>query len=88
MKRLRMILPLILCLGIILTGCLFKKSAKGTNAKINYTGTATVSFYPVCPECEHISPLLTVNVSDGEYKEGNYVCETCYEVYEILIDRR
>lgn len=88
MKRLPIIFAPILCVCIILTGCLFKKSAKSKNAKINYTGTATVSFYPVCPECDHISPLLTVNVSDGEYKEGTYVCENCYEVYEILIDRR
>jgi len=88
MKKLRIILSLVVCLCIICTGCLFKDTAKGKNAKIDYTGTAHVSFYPVCPECGHISPRLSVNISDGEYEEGSYACEECYEVYVILIDRR
>ena len=88
MKKCHMIIPLFLCLCLICTGCLFKKTAKGTNAKINYTGTASVSFYPVCPNCDHISPLRSVNISDGEYEEGAHACEKCYEVYIVRIDRR
>ena len=88
MKKTVSLIALILSLCILCTGCIFKKSAKGKNAKIQYTGTASVSFYPVCPECNHVSPLCSVNISDGEYDEGSYMCEECYEVYIIQIDRR
>lgn len=88
MKKTVSLIALILSLCILCTGCIFKKSAKGKNAKIQYTGTASVSFYPVCPECNHVSPLRSVNISDGEYDEGSYMCEECYEVYIIQIDRR
>lgn len=90
MKKRICFIALLLCLSLICTGCLFqfKKSAKGKNVKINYTGTANVEFYPVCPECDHVSPLRTANISDGEYQEGSHACENCYEIYEISIDRR
>lgn len=88
MKKFIAIVAVVLSLSILCTGCLFGKTAEGTNAKINYTGEASVSFYPVCPKCDHVSPLCSVNISDGEYEEGSYVCEKCVEVYTILIDRR
>lgn len=88
MKKLSAFIAIILSLCILCTGCIFKKSAKGKNAKVDYTGTASVSFYPVCPACDHVSPLRSVNVSDGEFKEGSHMCEECYEVYIIQIDRR
>lgn len=88
MKKIRALVCLMICICLICTGCIFKKSAKGKNAKINYTGTASVSFYPVCPKCDHVSPLRTANISDGEYESGYHSCEECYEIYEITIDRR
>lgn len=71
----------------IFTGCI-RETASGKNAQIDYTGTASVSFYPVCPECDHVSPECSVNISDGEYEEGSYMCEKRYAVYTITIDRR
>ena len=88
MKKLGLVVVVMLTLCVLCTGCLFKKTAKATNAKINYTGTASVSFYPVCPACKHVSPLSSVDISDGEYEEGAYMCEKCFEVYTIKIDRR
>ena len=88
MKKLRVVVVLMVCVCLLFTGCIFKKTAKGKNAKINYTGTASVSFYPVCPNCNHVSPLRTANISDGEFEEGSHMCEECYEVYIISIDRR
>lgn len=88
MKKVISIIAMILTLCILCTGCIFKKSAKGKNAEINYTGKASVSFYPVCPECGHVSPLYSVNISDGEYEKCLHTCEKCYEMYEIIIDRR
>lgn len=88
MKKRILITAIIVCLCILCTGCLFKETAKGENVKIEYTGTADVSFYPVCPSCDHISSLRSANISDGEYKEGTHICENCYEVYTISIDRR
>ncbi len=88
MKRIFSVSAMILVLCILCTGCIFKKTAKGKNAEINYTGKSSVSFYPVCPECGHVSPLCYANISDGEYEKGVYTCEKCYEMYEIIIDRR
>lgn len=79
---------MLLSVSILFSGCLFKKTAKGTNIKVNYTGTASVSFYPVCPACKHVSPSKSANVSDGEQLEAVYACENCYEVYKITIDRK
>ena len=88
MKKISAIIVVILSVCILCTGCIFKKTAKGQNAKIDYTGTASVSFYPVCPACNHVSPRISVNISDGEHTEGSYVCESCSNVYIITIDRR
>lgn len=88
MKKFNIILAIGLSLCMLCVGCAIRKTAKGKNAKIDYTGTASVSFYPVCPECNHISTRCSVNISDGEYETGAYACEKCYEVYEITIDRR
>jgi hypothetical protein len=87
MKKFLAIIAIILSLTVLCSGC-FRKTAKGKNARINYTGTASVTFYPVCPKCGHVSPLLSLNLSDGEHEQGTYVCEKCWEVYTILIDRR
>jgi len=88
MKKMLIAVSVLLSLSL-LCGCgLVRKTAKGRNAKIDFTGTAHVSFYPVCPECDHVSPCCSVDISDGEYEEGTYMCEKCYEIYEILIDRR
>ena len=88
MKRFALIIAVILSLCLLYTGCAIRKTAKGTNAKIDYTGEASVSFYPVCPECNHVSPISYVNLSDGEHDDFTYMCEKCYEVYTIKIDRR
>ena len=86
--RKRSIAVNLLVLSLVLTGCIFQPSAKGENVKVDYTGTASVAIYPVCPNCNHVSPIRYVNVSDGEYARGTHVCESCYEVYEITVDRR
>ena len=88
MKKFCKILALVLCLSICFTGCLFKKRAKGENAKIDYTGEASVYYYPVCPECGHVSEKRAANLSDGEYGRTPHTCERCYETYVIEIDRR
>lgn len=87
MKKIIIFVATILSLTILCTGC-FRETAKGKNAKIDYTAEAYVGCYPVCPECNHISPECYFNISDGEYGESSYVCEKCYEVYTITIDRR
>jgi len=87
MKKLIALIAIVLSLAILCTGCL-RKTAKGKNVKVDYTGTSSVGFYPVCPECKHISPMQYANVSDGEQKQGSHMCENCYEVYIITIDRR
>lgn len=89
MKKVTAIIWIVLAVVLLCRfGCETEKNAKGTNAKINYTGPASVSFYPVCPECDHVSPYSSVNISDGEHGEYIYTCENCWEVYEITIDRR
>ena len=87
MRKFITLVAVILSLAIVCTGC-FRKTAKGRNAKVDYTGEASVGFYPVCPECDHISPISYINISDGEYSETSHICEKCYEVYTITIDRR
>lgn len=86
MKKFVAFVAIILAFAVFSTGC-FRKTAKGKNAKIDYTGTASVSFYPVCPKCDHVSPYMSVNVSDGEQLEGAYICEKCEHTYTIVIDR-
>lgn len=88
MKKFSLLIALSLTIAILLSGCIFKKTAKGNNIKVDYTGTASVSFYPVCPACKHVSPSKSANVSDGEQLETVYACENCYEVYKITIDRK
>ena len=61
MKKFNIILAIGLSLCMLCVGCAIRKTAKGKNAKIDYTGTASVSFYPVCPECNHISTRCSVN---------------------------
>lgn len=89
MKKLNAIIALVLSLCILFTGCsIFKETAKGKNVKVDYTGTDHVSFYPICPKCDHVSLLRSANISDGEYQEGTHICEACNEIYEVSIDRR
>ena len=88
MKRLAAFIIVILSLCLLCSSCAIRKTAKGTNAKIDYTAEAYVSFYPVCPECNHVSPISYVNLSDGEHGSTTHMCEKCYEVYTIKIDRR
>lgn len=89
MKKMIAVLAVVLSVCLLTASCgIIRKTATGKNAKVDYTGEASVSFYPVCPECNHVSPRCYVNISDGEYVEDTYICEKCYEVYEITIDRR
>ena len=88
MKKINAVISVALLLCLLCTGCVFKETAKGRNAKIDYTGEAVVSFYPVCPKCDHVSPRSNINVSNGEHIETVYMCEKCYEIYTITIDRR
>lgn len=88
MKRRHAVVLILLLMCVLCTGCAIRKTAKGKNVKVDYTGTATVSFYPVCPQCDHVSPRCTANISDGEHAQRTYICEKCNEVYMISIDRR
>ncbi|MGN0173872.1 MAG: hypothetical protein ACI39F_05465 [Acutalibacteraceae bacterium] len=49
---------------------------------------ASVSFYPECPECGHISGYRNVNLSSGEEHKELYFCEKCHEAYVIYIKRK
>lgn len=64
-----------------------EESAKGKNVKISTCSDSHVYFKPVCPECGHISGMYSVNLSSGEKHSTNHICEQCYEVYEITIER-
>lgn len=89
MKKLIAVTVVALCMSLLFVGCdIFHKSASAKNAKVDYTGEASVGFYPVCPECNHVSPKSYVNISDGEQEEFSYLCEECYELYMITIDRK
>ena len=88
MKKINAVISVVLLLCLLCTGCIFRKTAKGRNARIDYTGEATVSFYPVCPDCDHVSPISYINISDGEHGKITHMCEKCYEIYTIIIDRR
>lgn len=59
----------------------------GTNIDVVTADKATVYFYPVCPLCKHVSPIYSVNVSEGESHNTVHMCEECSNVYEVAIRR-
>lgn len=79
------------CMLCTFAGCIFdddKNSASGKNIKVYSETESTVFFYPVCPDCGHVSPMYSVDISKGEEHSTVHVCETCFEVYDVSIDRK
>lgn len=86
MKKLLFSLSLILLL--LFSACSpFHWEADGTNVKIYSEDEATVYFYPVCPDCGHVSPMYSVNLSSGESHETFHQCESCWGLYDVIIHR-
>jgi len=71
-----------------LSGC-DSKGASGENVKIDSTLPDSVMYYPVCPECDHISPMTFKNISEGDEDEYSFynICEKCDHMYEYTIQR-
>lgn len=78
----------ILVLIVALVGCGKDTSVK--NVKIDSLLPDCVTYYPVCPECDHVSPLTMKYISEGDEKEykGKHMCEECFEYYDISIKRK
>lgn len=70
-----------------LCGC--GSGASGKNVKIDSVLPDCVTYYPVCPKCDHVSSLTMKNLSEGDEQEykGNHMCEMCFEYYEITLKR-
>ena len=64
-----------------------KGGARGENIKVISATEATVTFYPVCPDCDHVSSPCSTNLSKGESHSTIHVCEKCGSVYDITIKR-
>lgn len=70
-----------------LFGSLFgdKHDATGRNINIYSNTDSAVYFKPVCPECDHIGSMYSVNLSAGEDHSTVHVCERCFEVFALYI---
>jgi len=82
-----------LCFVILFTmlcmsGCV-GNAVSGENVKIDYALPDSVTFYPVYPDCDHISPLTYKNISEGDEDEYSFynICEKCDHMYEYTIKR-
>lgn len=58
-----------------------------TNANVEYASEASVTFRPVCPECDHIHSMYSENISAGEDYSGSISCEHCGEYFVVTIKK-
>ena len=86
-KTLALLLAVIFVLVFTASCGLSSNKSRGTNVKIYSEDIATVYFYPVCPKCGHVSSMCKVNLSENESHETLHQCETCWELYDINIQR-
>lgn len=82
------LLALILAIVVAAVAIFSSEKTTGTNIKVELTNDSSVQFKPVCPKCGHISNLYSINLSSGESHSTIHMCETCYEIYDITIDRK
>ncbi len=78
---------IVLLLTFIIYKAIFTPKADGVNIKVYSESDSTVYFYPVCPDCDHVSEMYEVNISKGESHKTAHMCEKCFSVYDVEIER-
>lgn len=78
---------IVFLLGFIIYKAFYAPKADGINIKVYRESESTVYFYPVCPKCDHVSEMYEVNISKGEEHKTAHMCEKCFSVYDVEINR-
>ena len=85
----------IVALGVLVVVCLlvlkscFTPKVSGENFVDGYTGGPdVVNVYPKCPECDHVYPLYSINLSSGEDFETTFICDGCGEIFDVIVERK